>query len=182
MPKIIFYPFPELNTERLHLRQLSLNDEPEILELRDHEQVLQYIDRPKVRNLAGARDFIQYINNGITKEEWFYWGISLAGRDQLVGTICLWHFNSEQTETEIGYELHPDFQGKGLMRETVQAIIDFAFHTLNIETIKAYTHTENQASIALLEKCGFRFKAYAGIYSLFLLEKNASYPSTNSIS
>ena len=160
MSKIIFQPFPKLQTERLHLRQLTHADEQNILELRDNEEVLRYIERPKVRNLNGAADFIQYINNGIEKEAWFYWGMCLTGHNQLIGTVCLWHFNSEQNETEVGYELHPDFQGRGLMHETIKTIIDFAFQTLQIETIKAYTHSENQASIALLRKCGFTYSPF----------------------
>ena len=97
MPNITFLPFPELTSERLHLRRLTFKDEKAILNLRDHEEVMKYIDRPKVASLAGAEDFIRFINRGINKERWFYWGITLTGRQEVIGTICLWNFNGRYT-------------------------------------------------------------------------------------
>ncbi|MCP6379763.1 GNAT family N-acetyltransferase, partial [Klebsiella pneumoniae] len=79
-----------------------------------------------------ARYFIDAINEGIASKDWLYWAMILKGTQQLIGTICLWHFSNDKTTAEIGYELHPDFQGKGLMNEAIQTIIDYGFTTLQL--------------------------------------------------
>lgn len=174
MPNITFLPFPELTSERLQLRQLTFKDEKEILHLRDHEEVMKYIDRPKVASLAGAQDFIRFINRGINKERWFYWGMTLTGRQEVIGTICLWNFNGRYTRAELGYELHPDYQGRGLMREAVSTVLQFGFQTLRLRKVRAYTHRENIRSVQLLEKMGFSFLKTAEEFSVHQLENPRS--------
>lgn len=172
MPNITFLPFPELAGDRLHLRRLTARDEEAILHLRDHEEVIKYIDRPKVASLAGAEDFIRFINRGINKERWFYWGIALSNRQEVIGTICLWNFNGRYTRAELGYELHPDFQGQGLMREAVKTVLHFGFHTLGLRQVRAYTHVENVRSVRLLEKVGFSFLKMAEEFSVHQLKNS----------
>lgn len=57
---------------------------------------------------------------------------------------------------EVGYELLPNFQGKGFMSEALNSIIDFAFTNLKIETIEAFTNYQNARSRKLLEKLNFK--------------------------
>ena len=95
------------------------------------------------------------INMGIDEGKWYYWAITPKGNPQLVGTICLWNFNKTRTVAEIGYELHPAHQGKGIMQPAIETVVNFAFETLGLETVIAVTHNQNLASIKLLEKHGF---------------------------
>ncbi|GAB3907742.1 hypothetical protein GCM10028803_42040 [Larkinella knui] len=50
----------------------------------------------------------------------------------------------------------PNFQGRGIMKEALEKVIDYAFNTLNVAAIEAFVHRENQSSIKLLEKFSFR--------------------------
>jgi ribosomal-protein-alanine N-acetyltransferase len=146
---------PLLTTERLILRQLQSSDDKAIFTLRNNAQVNAFIQRPITGNIYDARHFISTINEGINNSEWLYWAIILKSNQQLVGTICMWHFSNDNTMAEIGYELHPDYQGKGLMNEAIQTIIDYGFNTLDLKTIEAYTQPANTKSVTLLEKNGF---------------------------
>lgn len=146
---------PSLTTERLILRQLQLTDDKAIFALRSNEQVNQFIQRPLSKNINDARDFITAINEGSENSEWLYWAMVLKTTQQLIGTICLWHFSPDGTIAEIGYELHPDFQGSGLMNEALQKIIDYGFAVLQLKIIEAYTQPDNERSVRLLEKNNF---------------------------
>lgn len=73
-----------------------------------------------------------------------------------IGTICLWNFSETKKEAEIGYDLLSNFQGKGFMSETMQAVIKYGFNTLNLDAIEACTHKENIGSVKLLEKYEFK--------------------------
>ena len=152
----IFTPFPVLKTERLILRQLSVNDDKEIFALRSDKQVNKYIDRDPSNTIEDARKFIHKIAEVVRQNEGIYWAITLTGNDKLVGTICLFNFSSENAQAEIGYELLPAFQRQGIMQEAAAKVIAFALDVIGLKTIEAYTHLENKSSSKLLEKFNFR--------------------------
>lgn len=90
-----FNPFPYLSTDRLHLRQLSRQDENETFILRSDERVLQYIDIPKAKTIDDAREFIDKINTYVLNNESILWAISLKNNTALIGTICFWNIDKE---------------------------------------------------------------------------------------
>ncbi len=151
-----FTPFPILKTERLTLRQLHINDEQEIFTLRSDSEINKYLDRQLSKTIEDARNFINKINEHINKNDSIYWAITLGDKNILVGTVCLFSFSDENENCEIGYELLVKYQGQGIMKEAVEKVIDYAFHTIKVQKIEAIFHRDNQRSIKLLEKLSFR--------------------------
>jgi ribosomal-protein-alanine N-acetyltransferase len=151
-----FVPFPEMNTERLMLRQLELADDEAISVLRSDESVNRFIKRPSHTSVEEARMFISKMNAGLSQGKWLYWAICLKDRPGLIGTICLWNFTDDGTTAEIGYELATVYHRMGLMKEAVKRIIDYSFVKMDINTLEAFTHKDNEASRHLLLKCGFK--------------------------
>jgi len=151
-----FTPFPVLKTERLTLRQLSVNDDKEIFALRSDKQVNKYLDRDPCNTIEDARKFIHKIAEVVKQNEGIYWAITLTNNDKLVGTICLFNFSNENDQAEIGYELLPAFQGQGIMQEATSRVIAFGLDVLGLKTIEAYTHLENENSSNLLKKFNFK--------------------------
>ncbi len=151
-----FKPFPDLKTERLTLRQLVSSDANEIFALSSNDKVNKYLDRKPSKSIDDAKTFIQTINKNIQSNHSIYWAITLNGTDKLIGTICLFDFSFDNLKAEIGYELLPDFQGKGIMQEATLKVIDFGIQHIGLNSIEAYTHSENQNSIRLLEKFNFK--------------------------
>lgn len=145
-------PLPILKTDRLALRPLQLSDDHKIFALRSNEDVNRYLGRKPRAFIDEARNFIQ----AIVENQSFYWAITLNGANELIGIICLYNLSDDNQRAEIGYELLPDFQGKGIMQEAIAAVIDLAFQHLQLNLLEAYTHHENQASSRLLEKLDFK--------------------------
>jgi len=56
---------------------------------------------------------------------------------------------------EIGYILHPDYWGKGLASEAVQAVLSHAFGPMALQCVTADVDPRNQASLRLLARHGF---------------------------
>ncbi len=156
MRKLNFTPFPILITERLTLRCLEVSDDQQILMLRSDNRVNQYLARPKQKDIKESGAFISKINDGINNNEWIYWAITLKESPKLIGTICLWNFSSNKNVAELGYELDPAFQGKGIMNEALKIIIEFGFQEIELKTIEAYTHINNNNSSKLLLKNNFK--------------------------
>ena len=164
-----FSPFPVLKTERLTLRQLVSSDANEIFALRSDANVNKYLERKPSKSINDAKTFIQTINENIQKNDSIYWVITLNSTDKLLGTICLFDFSGDNLTAEIGYELLPDFQGKGIMQEATSKVIDFGIQHIGLNSIEAYTHSENQSSTRLLEKFNFK-KNSAGEGNLMMFK------------
>ncbi|WP_088013240.1 GNAT family N-acetyltransferase [Gottfriedia acidiceleris] len=150
-----FNPFPKIDTDRLVLRQMNNEDQYEIFALRSNTKVSQYINRPIAKEVDEALQYIMMINGGIKRNDWVLWAITLKERDQLIGTICLWNFSIEQLKGEVGYELSPELQGKGVMQEALTAVLAYGFNTLKLKVIEGFVQSENQKSIQILEKNKF---------------------------
>lgn len=150
-----FSPFPTLKTGRLILRRLTIEDENEIFFLRSDESVNKYVDRPKPNSLTDARNHIERVNNGIDNNESVFWGITLLNDPAIIGTICLWNVSKENHSAEVGFELSPVFQGKGIMKEALSEVARYAFETMKVTKLVGWIHHENSRSIALLSKFGF---------------------------
>lgn len=155
-----FKPFPELQTERLLLRQLSEQDENEIFQLRSDESISKHLTRPLCQSIDDARAFIQRINTGIENNQSLYWTISLKNSFSLIGTICLWNISWEHERAEVGFELLPGFQKKGYMQEALTAVLDFGFNSMRFHSIEGVVNPNNQSSIKILEKNHFVREGY----------------------
>lgn len=147
--------FPILTTERLTLRQPLESDVQEIFLLRSDTILNKYLDRQPSETLEEALQFIKKINENFCNNDGCYWAITNTDNKKLIGTICLFDISDECKKCEIGYELLPNYQGQGIMKEAFAEIIEFAFQKLRLETIEALTHKDNQGSTRLLQKFNF---------------------------
>jgi ribosomal-protein-alanine N-acetyltransferase len=150
-----FSPFPTLNTERLSLRKISIQDAEDIYSLRSDDRVNKFLDRAKANSVEDARNFIDQIRSRGSNNELLYWAITQKRDSKLIGTIVFWNISKEDHTAEIGFELHPDFQGRGLMREAVDKVVAFGLNDLQLKAIEAYPEAANEKSIPLLQKANF---------------------------
>jgi ribosomal-protein-alanine N-acetyltransferase len=151
-------PFPEINTQRLFLRQLKSTDDEAIFRIRSSEIVYKYIDKQPQKNIEESQEFITKKNKSIANGEIFYWGIVLKEKDELVGVICFWNFSKDKLTAELGYELYPDYHRKGIMNEAIEGVIDFGFKFLGLKSIEAFTHKNNEGSKKLLQRHHFKLE------------------------
>ena len=155
MPAIDISPLPLLTTDRLVLRQPTHEDDKALFVLRSDEAVNKFIERSAPASLEDVRKFIERLNASISKNESGYWAICMKDIPELIGTICLWNFSNDGSSAELGYELLPGFQGRGIMHEAVKKIIGFAFSKLQLQKIEGWTDPGNIASTKILLKHGF---------------------------
>ena len=156
-----FNPFPELQTGRLLLRQLTLNDTRGVYQLRSNEDVMKYINRPLTRTLEEAAAWINVVTETLKKNDGITWCICLKEAPAThIGSIGLWRIEKENYRAELGYMLEPALQGKGIMYEALQAVLAYGFKDLQLHSIEAQLDPQNTASSALLKKAGFVQEAY----------------------
>lgn len=160
MIEMNFTPFPNFTTERLILRQLRPEDENEIFKIHSDERIAEFLIRPLYKSIDEARKFIDKINHGISNNDSVYWGITLRNEDEIIGTICIWNISKENFRAEIGFELLPQFQGKGLMQEALTTVLDYGFEKMKLHTIAGQVSPDNLSSIKIMSKNNFKREAY----------------------
>jgi ribosomal-protein-alanine N-acetyltransferase len=156
-----FYPFPQIETERLLLRKLKNEDADEIFNLRSDENVMKYIGKDPITSINEAMDFIQLVNNSLSTNFGITWAITLKENPgKLIGTIGHWRLMKEHYRAEVGYMLSPQFWKKGIMKEALIKVIDYGFNEMKLHSIEAHINPENAASAGILEATGFVREAY----------------------
>tara|TARA_B100000780_G_scaffold224542_1_gene163656 strand:- start:206 stop:745 length:540 start_codon:yes stop_codon:yes gene_type:complete len=158
MENFNFNQFPELITDRLILRQPNSKDSKSIYLLRSNKKINALISRKIPESITETTKFIAELNKRFKVKKNIFWVIVSKEHNQVIGTIGYHKFVHDFSYAEIGYELHPDNHDKGYMNESFKAVLDFGLYTMNLETIEAFTHKDNEASKALLEKYQFVFQ------------------------
>lgn len=144
-----------LETERLSLRRLTVDDAEFILALLNEPSFLRYIGDKKVRNLDDARQYI--LNGPVASYERHGFGLNcveLRESHTAIG-MCGLLKREELPDPDIGFALLPDFWNKGFAFEAAEAVLKNAS---NFPRILAITSLDNEASINLLQRLGFRFE------------------------
>jgi ribosomal-protein-alanine N-acetyltransferase len=155
MLTINFFPFPNLETERLILRRVLPSDVKEMFELRSNPETMKYIPRPLLTNHEEALAHIKMMDNKIESNEGINWAITLKGDDKMLGVIGHYRIKPEHYRAEVGYMILPEHHGKGITTEAVQCVVDYGFNTMQLHSIEGVIDPENEASEKVLQKCGF---------------------------
>lgn len=160
MLQFSFSPFPVLETENLILRQIHLDDDNEVFEIRSNPETMKFIPRPLAETIEDARKFITECNAGIEKKELINWAIARKDDNKLIGMIGFFRMQPENFRGEIGYILNPNFQGKGFMKEALDKALSYGFETMKFHSIEAVIDPRNNASEKLLQKSDFEKEAH----------------------
>ncbi len=148
-----FRSFPEIETERLLLRELLPEDAPAIFRLFSDPLVTRYYDLVSYTQVRQAEELIEFFDESFELERAIRWGIERKEDGELMGTCGYVWLRTHRGE--IGYDLHSSFWRQGYMSEALDAIIDFGFTEFGLNRIEAMTMLDNEASMGLLRSLGF---------------------------
>ena len=153
--------FPELRTletERLILRKLTIEDVPAYYErLGSSEAVTRYMLFQPHQDIAESAASIQKVLLRYEAGRCYRWGIALGTDDSIIGMIELLRFDEESECCSFAYMIAERFWGQGYGTEALKAAFDFAFRQMQIRSIVADHMSENPASGAVMRKAGMSF-------------------------
>lgn len=149
-----FASFPELESERLVLRQVETADAATLF---THFATLRE-DRfwdLQHRSVEEARQHIELIHTWYGEQRLLWWALTLKGESEVIGSCSLYDFERE-SRAEIGYWLSQHKQGMGIATEAVERVVRCGFDSLNLHRIQASCHPQNLAAVAVVRRAGFR--------------------------
>lgn len=147
-----------IETERLILRQFSSADAPFIFDLVNQPSFIQNIGDRGVRTLSDAEKYIEngpaasYARNGFG-----LWRVELKESGEPIG-MCGLIKREALEDVDVGYAFLPQFWGKSYAVEAVRGVLEYAKNIARLTRVVAIVDPENQGSIRVLEKAGFRYE------------------------
>lgn len=146
-----------LETDRLQLRRLSVDDAEFILRLLNEPSFIQNIGDRGVRTIEDARAYV--LKGPIASYEKFGFGLLLVAEKEtgLAVGICGLLKRDVLEDVDIGYALLPEFWSRGYALESASAVMTFAREKLGSNRVLAVVNAANESSIRLLGKLGFQY-------------------------
>jgi RimJ/RimL family protein N-acetyltransferase len=147
-----------LETDRLRLRTLTPDDAEFMLGLLNEPSFIRNIGDRGVRTLEDARSYI--LNGPVASYERHGFGLWLVEVKEsgAPAGICGLLKRDAMDDTELGYALMPEYWSKGYALESASAVMAYASEELGLKRVAAITDVDNQSSIRLLEKIGFKYE------------------------
>ncbi len=150
--------FPELATRRLRLRRFRPDDVEGMHACFGDPDAMRYWNTPACKTQAETARWVKALGKAASPHQWLGWSVAERRGDRCIGMVNYHHRELRNKRLEIGYILAPAQQGKGLMTEALQAILDHCLVQLGVHRVEAMIHPDNAASIRLVTRLGFRLE------------------------
>ena len=131
-----------IETERLILRPVTLEDAPAMFEYASDEENVRYTFAAN-KNLEETRNNIAlfYLANPLGR-----WGIELKETGDFIGTIDLHKIRLDLKTAAIGYVIHKKYWNRGYTTEATRAVLELAFEEIGMNKLVALHDIDNPAS------------------------------------
>jgi ribosomal-protein-alanine N-acetyltransferase len=161
--------FPVVRAKRLYLRLPQMSDYAAWAELRarSRDHLVPWEPEWSRHELTryAFRRRIRYDQREVKDDLGYAFFLFREGDDALLGGLTLNNVRRGVTQSAaVGYWLGKPYIGSGYMTEALLNGAVFAFEELNLHRLEAACLPHNRASIAVLERCGFKGEGLARRY------------------
>src|SRR5579862_1372476 len=150
-------PIPTLSTDRLILRPLRREDSAAMFEFTQDEAVAWPGMWEPFPTFEACEEQVAQIVS-LYEADLMWWGVELRENGRMIGGVQLVDWNQPDARAEIGYALHRDFWGQGLMTEAVHAVAGYAWESLELHRLSATLMSDNIASVKILKGLGMELE------------------------
>lgn len=145
---------PTLEAENVRLRPLRIADAAAVYEYLRDPVVTALTSYPDV-SLSMVEGMIERYQSRWAAGELSKWGIALAADDNIVGICGFNDWSKAHRWAEVGFDLARAHWGRGLMRQALEALLEWTYQRDDLDRIHAYVRVDNTRSERLLLRNGF---------------------------
>jgi len=164
--------FPILTTERFSLQQIVAEDQSFIYEGLSHPDIIPFYG-VSYHTYEATKVQMDFYNELWEKDTGTWWKIVDNVDGSRLGAIGFNNYQPAHHKAEIGYWLLPQYWGKGIISEAMEAMILYLQNQKKVHRIEALVETGNKASDKVLLKAGFYYEGTLRDYEM----KNGKYIS-----
>lgn len=154
----IYSDLPILETDRLLLRKITVEDAEDMFVYGSDAEVSTYVTWNQHQTLPETKEFIEFILNQYEAGRIAPWGIEYKETGRLIGTIDFVSWSTNHKLAELGYVIAREYWGKGVATEAAKELIRFGFEKMDLVRIQARCFVENIGSERVMEKAGMSFE------------------------
>jgi len=148
----------QIYTKRLYLRTMKMADAHSLFNIWSDPEVTKFMNITNFTHEEQAKEMIELFDQLAAEHKAIRLTIIEKESNEIIGSCGFNSFDVERASAEIGYDLAKAYWGKGYAPESISALIEFAFTTLNINRIEAKVEPGNSNSIKVVEKLNFTFE------------------------
>lgn len=149
-----------LKTQRLTLAPAKVSDAEELFPFVSDSEIAKWMSWQPHISIEQTVQFCNSLEINHQNKTSLNWVIRIDGQVcGLFGLISIKknHRSLIYNKAELAYWCGKPFQGKGIMKEAGNAVIDFAFQALNLNKLTVGHYVGNEASKRLILSLGFQF-------------------------
>lgn len=143
----------DIETERLILRDASVDDAEDMFEYAKLEEVTKYLSwKPHISVKDSEKILDMLSKEAKEKDSYVLKAIVLKENDKMIGTIDARIFGDGLKDAEFGYCLNPKYWNKGYMSEALKAFMEALHKEHGVENVFGSFERENIASKRVMQK------------------------------
>ncbi len=163
----------EINDGNLFLRKVSKDDVSFFYQSLKEKEMINYLSLGPLRSFDHSKRLVKnYLKSW---EKWLQFNYVIELRDnstiKRIGSVSLWNVNWLHKRSGVGIWILPNYWGQGIGKRVIELIKKVAFYHLKLNRIEAQIAFENDKSIKMFKKCGFKeeglLKKYLNIEGKF---------------
>ncbi len=156
-------------TERMVVRELTLDDVPDFYEIYSRPEVMRFLHREPVQSHDEMRERISPIIEMWKDKRLGHWAIWHKLDQKVIGCTMLKPLPDDD-RVEVGWHQNPDYWGNGYATEAAKGAIEYGVSQVELGEIFAILLAENQASWRVAERCGLKHQGQTDRYHGLVLE------------
>lgn len=154
----IYNDLPTLETERLKLRKITLDDAQDVFNYASEPDVSKFVPWEAHQSIEDSYHFINYILKQYEEAKLAPWAMEFKQNKKVIGTMDFVAWFPRHFRAEIGFILSKEYWGMGLVVEAATKVIQFGFEKMELNKIEASCMVENVQSQRVLQKLGMKLE------------------------
>lgn len=158
------YMEQRIETERLIIRPVTLEDQEGFFALDSDPEVMRYVGNKLIRHKEEAENTIRFIQEQYATNGTGRWSVTDKKNNDFIGwtgiKLIREELNNHSNFYELGYRLLRRHWGQGFATEAALACLEYGFRVLKPGVIFAIADAGNKGSDHVLQKCGLSLSAH----------------------
>lgn len=148
-----------ISTDRLLLRRFELNDAYDMFKnWANDSEITKFLSWKPHSSVEDTKEILEKWVDEYKDDNIYNWVIELKEIGEVIGSICIVKLDEKNYSCEIGYCISRIYWNKGIMSESLKAVIDYLFSEIGFNRIAAKHDTNNVASGKVMLKSGMNYE------------------------
>ena len=149
----------ELETERLLLRKITVNDaEAMYNNWASDDVVTRYVTWPTHQSVEDTKSLLAMWEKEYENDNCYRWIIELKDEKKAIGTIDVCRMNGSDGVAEVGYVISRDYWNRGIVTEAAKRVLEYLLKEVGFYRVEAQHHLYNPASGKVMQKIGMKYE------------------------